>query len=456
MSARWVWIGAAIVAIVAITIAIRVHNRRQESLPPPPSVSVVAARVGVFELRVDAQGRIGSPAGSATNLSFGVPGIIKAIDVRVGDRVVAGQPLARLDDTSFLLAVAQTRGDAEAAAANYGGGAVPSAAYRSAEARLRVARDYLDRLERGGPAAQSARTAAVAGTSQADLRVDADRRALTRAEALYAGGIVAQKDVDAARSQLAADLADAQALHAKSGAAGSGPSGVLAQARAEYAQALADLRNAQAQSGSLKGQAARAAAVLGQAESDEAKTVLRSPVDGVVMRLLKHPGEATDMTTPAIVVGPASDRSATLYVPSADSQGIKLGEPVELRLIRSQASSHGHVAAVVPAVDPSTQETTVVVAGLPVGALPGDAVRGIITVSQTRGILVPATAIVQDPQSGKTLVFVRRKGGDGFDARSVTVVGADDRIADVGAGLKAGEEVAARGAYELLAPAGGS
>src|SRR6202011_224901 len=100
----------------------------------------------------------------------------------------------------------------------------------------------------------SARTAAVAGTSQADLRVEADRRALTRAEALYAGGIVAQKDVDAARSQLAADLADAQALHAKSGAAGSGANGVLAQARADYAQALADLRTAQAQSGSLRGQ----------------------------------------------------------------------------------------------------------------------------------------------------------------------------------------------------------
>lgn len=443
------WIAGAVV-VVAVVVALLWHRGGNAPPPPPPSVSVVTARSGMFDVRVLAQGRIGSPAGSASSLGFAVPGIIRSIDVRVGQRVAAGEALARLDDTSFVLAVQQAQGDAEAAASNYGGGAVPSAGMRSAQARARVAKDYLDRLERGGPAASNDRASAVGGIRQADLRVEADRRALARAEALYSGGIIAQKDVEAVRSQLAADSADAQALHAKAGTSGSGASGVIAQARADYAQALTDLRNAQAQAGSLRGQASRAHAALAQAQSDEAKTVLRSPMDGVVIRIDKHPGESADMTTPVIVVGPGNDAAATLFVPASDARDIKVGDHVELALVRAAASTIAQVSAVVPAVDPTTQETTVIVSAVPAGAVPGDAVRGIITVARRPGILVPTAAIVQDPQTGKTLVFVSRKGRDGFDAREVTVAGSDEKTADIGSGLKAGEVVAARGAYELL------
>jgi multidrug efflux pump subunit AcrA (membrane-fusion protein) len=454
MKRRWLWVAAAVVAVVVIVLVFRAHRGAEASAPAPPAVTIAYARPGVFDVRVDAQGRIGAPAGSSSSLSFAVAGTIKSIEVRVGDRVTQGQQLARLEDTTFLLAVEQARGEAQSASAIYGGGAVPSAALRSAEARVRVTHEYLQRLEAGGPAAQGARAAAVSGTSQADLKVEADRRALARAQALYAGGIAAAKDVDAARSQLAADEADARALHAKAGEGAAGAS-VLAQARADYDQALADMRAAQAQVGNLAGQAQRANATLGQALSDYAKTVLRAPADGVVIRILKHPGEPADMTSPVVEIGPGAAASTTLYVPAADAHGIKIGDSVVLHLVRCCATATARVSAVVPAVDPTTQETTVVVGGMPSGAIPGDAVRGTITIDRRRGILVPTASIVQDPQTGKTLVFVRRKDGSGFDAREVNVAGSDDKVADVANGLSAGEAVAAHGAYELLAPAGG-
>ena len=454
MSRRWIWTAASAIAVIAIVAFALARRGHQDAPPAPPAVSVAVAHKGTFAVRVDAQGRIGAPAGSTSALSFAVSGTIASIDVHVGQRVSAAEALAHLDATPFAIAVEQARGEARSASSNYGGGSVPSAALRSAEEKARIAHDYLLRLEQGGPALQAARAEAVAGTRQADLKVEADRRALARAETLYAGGIAAAKDVETARSQLAADEADARALHAKAGESGSGSSSVLAQARADYAQALADLRAAQAQVGNLAGQAERADAALAQAQTDYARTVLRSPADGVVVRIIKHAGESADPTTPVVEVGPGSAASTTLYVPAADASNIKVGDAVDLQLMRSQAKTEGMVSAVVPAVDPTTQETTVVVSGMPPGALPGDAVRGTIVVARREGIIVPAASIVQDPQTGKTLVFVRRPNGDGFDAREVTVAGSDDKVADISSGISAGEAVAAHGAYELMTPSG--
>ena len=448
----WLWPAIAVIAVVVAVVIFRATHAPRSATPPPPQVTVAVAKAGYFDVRIEAQGRVGPPAGSTSSLAFAVPGTIASIDVHVGERVAAGQALAQLDDTPYALVVQQAAGDARSASSNYGGGAVPQAALQSAQERVRLTGDYLHRLEEGGSAALQVRAAAVAGTSQADLKVEADKRALAREETLYAGGIAAAKDVEAARSQLAADEADASALHAKSG--GSGADAVLVQARADYAQALADLRTAQAQVGNLAGLSEHASAALAQAQSDEAKTTLRAPADGVVVQILKHAGESADVTTPVVELGPGAAESTTLYVAAADAAGIRPGDPVQLRLIRSVSDAGAKVSAVVPAIDPTTQQTTVVVDGMPSGGLPGDAVRADITVARQQGILVPAAAIVQDPQTGKTLVFVQRKDGSGFDAREVVVAGSDADVADISSGLRAGESVAAHGAYELMSPSG--
>jgi len=95
-----------------------------------------------------------------------------------------------------------------------------------------------------------------------------------------------------------------------------------------------------------------------------------------------------------------------------------------------------------------------VVGGAPAGAVPGDAITATITVGHRRGVIVPQAALVQDPQTGETVVFV--PGNDGkFAMRDVQVGASDDASAVLSGGLKPGERVAARGGYELLAPSGG-
>jgi macrolide-specific efflux system membrane fusion protein len=409
---RVAWIIVILVIIVliwAVVVRLRPH---EAAATASPDIKIAHATLGDFAVRVPALGRVGSPAGSASSLTFAVPGILQKVDVTVGEHVVRGQALADLDAATYVNAVNQAQGEATAAAGSYGGGSVPSAAFASARAKLEAA------------------------ATQADLRVAADRRALERERTLYAAGVAAAKDVQSANALLLADQA---------------------QANADHEQARADVRSAQAQFDVLRGQSQRAQAALAQAERDLRASTLRAPADGVVMAILKHPGEAVDSASAVVVLGPPSTAIASLYLPGADARGVQPGDRVDLSLSRSNESSHGVVTAVVPAVDPNTQESTVVVSGVPSDALNGDAVRATIVTQTIRAVLIPTEAVVQDPQSGDTYVFVRTQQPDGtskFAARKVTVRVSDAVHAAVSQGLKSGEDVAAKGAFELLSVSG--
>jgi hypothetical protein len=128
---------------------------------------------------------------------------------------------------------------------------------------------------------------------------------------------------------------------------------------------------------------------------------------------------------------------------------------VRLVLAASGTTANARVTAVVPAVDAATQTVTVVVRGNLPGAVAGQAVDATIVIGGTRGVVVPATAIVTDPQTGKTVVFVRdRASHDTPYVSHAVVVRANDGTSAIVAGIRAGDEIAARGAYDLLAPSG--
>ncbi|GAC1308304.1 MAG: hypothetical protein NVSMB21_13410 [Vulcanimicrobiaceae bacterium] len=424
-----------------------------------PNVPLATAHRGDFIERVEAQGRIGPPAGSSAKLAFAQAGILATVLVRVGETVRAGAIVAELDRASLAAAVSQAAADAAAANAGFANGAVAASNATSATAKLAAARTRLATLERGGLSAQSSQISARAVARQAALKVESDRATLARDEALLAGGVLARKDVDAARAALAADLADLRASGAKVAAAGSDLSASLAQARADVAAAENDVQAARSQGGVLGGQAASARARLEAARIAYANGVLVAPADGVVLAVAKRPGESVDPTQPVVEIGPALGRGVTLSVPADVARRIVVGDLVTLRLSQTRERvARGRVTAVVPATDPTTQLATVTVGGAPADVVAGDAVSATIVVGRRAGIIVPSTAIVQDPQSGKTVVFVRdehpKDGESGFSLRDVRVRASDSETAVLDGGVRAGERVAARGGYALLAPGG--
>jgi len=445
------WIGGAVLVAIVAALVIGVTLRHPptaltagEANDATPNVPLVTAQDGVFVERVDVQGRVGPPAGSSAKLAFAQPGILRAVDVSVGETVQTGQPLAELDRAALGTTVRSAQADVEAAGAAGGS---------AAAARLAVAANKLATLETGGPAALNSRIAAQSAARQAALKVAADRAAVAREDELFAAGVVAGKDADAARAQLASDEAEQRAADAKVAAAGTDFQSALKQAHADVAGARSDLQ-------AVRGQAASAQARLQAAQIAYANGVLSAPAAGVVLAVLKHPGEAVDPTAPALEIGPATGNSVTFAVPADTAQRIAAGDAATLQVTSTQARvTHGTVTTVVPAIDPATQSATVVVSGVPGDAVAGAAVSATIVVGHVRGVIVPTTAIVQDPQTGNTVVFVQdphpKAGDSGFRLRQVVVRAGDATRSVLATGLRAGERIAAQGGYMLLAPAGG-
>ncbi len=385
---KWMWAGVIVVVAIAGFFLLR-HKSSPDAAAQSeaaPSVQLATVRYGDFSVVLSEAGHVGAPAGTTSQLSFPNPGILRNVYVRVGEHISAGEPLASQDTRPLSLAAQQAAADAQAAQAQ----------------------------------------ASAAAVDRFSTKLAVDRAAVARAQRLYAAGVVAVKDVEAARAQLDADLADAKSA---------GANRTAAQAQAQSASVKAELAN-----------------------TDLARGTLTSPVDGVVTAINKRPGEPVDPTTPVISVGPPQQREATLQVPSADAAQITVGDPAKLHIAGVEASSAGRVLAVVPAIDPSTQAATVVVSGVPANAVGGNAVQADITVSNVHGLLVPQSAIVQDPQSGDNVVFVQQRQKDGsikFAQRTVSIAHEDGKTAQLSAGVSPGQKVAAQGAFELLAPAGG-
>src|SRR5579863_426532 len=378
------WLVVTIVAVVALAIAAVL--RRQPAPPAEttgPSVTTATVRYGDYAVVLDEAGYAGGPVGTAAQLAFAGSGVLRDVYVRVGERIAAGEALASLDTRALALDAAQARAEAEAAAAGYGGGSVPEAAIMAARDRVRAAVE----------------------------RAAADRAAVVRAQRLYDAGVDAHKDVEAARAQLAGD-----------------------EAAATTAQA--DLRGASSQPSVLSAQVRAASARAASADLLVNQGTLTAPTGGYVTAIYHHAGEAVDASKPIVAIGPPQSE-VTLSVPGTDAAQIAVGNPVELRVGGDATTTSGRVIAVVPAVNQQTQTATVVVSAEQTAAVAGSAVRARITVARIRGLLVPQSAIVEDPQKNESVVFVQLRKPDGsstFVQRTVQIAHEDGTTADLSSG----------------------
>ncbi len=271
-------------------------------------------------------------------------------------------------------------------------------------------------------------SAAVAGAAGArvdrvTVKLRVDQAELQRQQRLYRAGISALRDVQAAQGTVAADRADAQSADAQ-----------IAQTQA---------------------QAAAAGARAASADYDVERTVLRAPHAGIVVAIYAQPGDAADVTTPVVAIASAQQSTATLDVPVSDVTRITSGDRATLRA--GTETWYGRVSGIATAVDPATGLAVISVDGVPNGIASGTPVDATVDVGRARGLVVPLTATVEDPQTGRTLAFVQtrdKKGETSFQARAITVDARNDAFVRVLSGLRPGERVAARGAIDLLAPPG--
>jgi len=270
-------------------------------------------------------------------------------------------------------------------------------------------------------AAAAAGNAALSSVDHTSVKLRVDTAELERQRRLYAAGIVAARDVAAAEATVAADRADS--------------------ATARDARAAANA------------QSASAAARAGGSAYDLSRTTLRAPSDGVVSAIYVQTGENVDPTTAAIALAPSDTRAATLDAAVGDIASIAPGD-----LVRAKAGDavwNGRVSGVAAAVDQATGLAVVSVSGVPGDIAAGSPVNADVVLGHAQGLAIPVTAVVEDPQTGRKLVFVRAKnaaGDEAFTPREVRLGLQNGNLVLVRSGLKSGERVAAQGAIELLAP----
>jgi len=238
-----------------------------------------------------------------------------------------------------------------------------------------------------------------AAARSAEAALSSAERAHARAVRLVQAGILPQKDSD----QAAADLAQAQ----------------VAAVTARRAQQLA---------------------------------TLHAPLAGVVTRMTAVLGAAVDASQPLVEVADVTALDAVFNVSPAQAAQIHSGDPVRLTAGEGEGGElvgQGPVTAVGAAVDSSSRAVAVRARiGRPTRPLRiGESVFGrVVTAVHARAVTVPMAALV--PSGDGFQVFVVDSGGIAH-VRVVTVGARSESLAEILAGLTAGETVVTTGAYGI-------
>ena len=231
----------------------------------------------------------------------------------------------------------------------------------------------------------------------AEAQLTASQRAFERATRLADAGIVPRKDVE--------------------------------QAAAELAKARADAATA------------RRAAQL---------SVIRAPISGVVTSVNATLGATADPTRPLVEIADPSATDVVLNTTPSDAARIRGGAVVELVAGQSaggESLGAGTVLDVGGTVDSATRSVPVrvrVTVARRVLRI-GETVFGEIATSvRPNAVVIPLDALVPEGDGFKVFVV---DGQSIAHARPVTVGGRTSRLAEITAGVRAGERVVTYGAY---------
>ncbi len=222
----------------------------------------------------------GTVEATDAQLGFQVPGRILEIAVREGDRIRAGQVLARLDPAESDARRAQ------------------------AAAQVEAARAQLTELERGARSEEIVQARAALNAAQDRLaNAESDYR---RTRTLFDGGAVSRETLD--NASLALEVARSQRTQA-----------------AEQLQ-LVQKGPREERKEQARAQLAQAQAALQAAEVTQGNMTLAAPFDGVVTVRNREPGEIVQAGSPVLTLMNPGDRWVRIYVREDRLGAVHIGD----------------------------------------------------------------------------------------------------------------------------------
>ena len=207
----------------------------------------------------------------SVDVSSQLSGRIAEVFVNFNDAVAAGQPIAQIDQEIFAARVNEAR-----------------AALSVARATAQVEKAAMERAKVAVMNAQTAKKLAEAQSAANKARQDEAERELQRKLQLARTGSGTERDLSQARALRDAGAAELRAsleqIQMKAEA--------IAVAEAEKLMAEANLQNAQAV-------VEQRQAALDQAQLDLDRTVLRAPIDGIIIKRDVNPGQTVAVSLEA-------------------------------------------------------------------------------------------------------------------------------------------------------------
>jgi len=243
------------------------------AVPPPQPVSVSLEPLILGTYLVAAPGRV-EPASEEVAVGASVTGLVRAVAVKEGDRVERGQIIAEIENDDYKATLAK------------------------AEAALRLHEAELLRLNNG--ARPQERRQAQAAVQEAEAVVKNTAINFERRRALAAQGYASQEVLDQAQRENS-----------------------VARQRLEMARqkfALIDDRARDEDIAIAQAQVDVARAARDEAQAQVDKTIVRSPIDGTVLKVTRHAGElvSTFIDLPIVTVGDVSKLLVRADVDEAD------------------------------------------------------------------------------------------------------------------------------------------
>jgi HlyD family secretion protein len=277
-----------------------------------------------------------------------VSGTIATIKVDYNSRVTKGQVLAALDPTTFQAVVNQDQANLAAAQASASAAqstvqqqqsAVVTAAatVRQSQANLRAAQATMQQNQANARASQAAVRKSQSTLALANLTVSRDA-------SLVRQGFIPQNQLDTDQTTAATNTDDYHAAQEAASAAAAQVDSAKAQVNAATAQvgaaesqlrtAEAQVTTAQAQAAAAAHQVASAAALLTQAQYNLSRSVITSPMDGIVMARNVSVGQtvAASFQTPTLftLATNLSNMQVDTSVDEADVGPVKPGQPARI------------------------------------------------------------------------------------------------------------------------------
>lgn len=259
----------AVLAVLLCTLGVGVGLGYAYIPEPAPTFITAPVERGSITTLVKASGTV--EAVVSVDVSSQLSGRIAEVFVNFNDTVKVGQPIAQIDQEIFAARVNEAR-----------------AALRVASATAQVQQAALERAKAAVVNAQTAKKLAEAQSAAIRARQDEVKRDLWRKLELARTGNGTQRELSQAQALRDAGTADLLAsfdqIQMKTEA--------IAIAEAEQRMAEANLENAQAV-------VEQRQAVLDQARLDLDRTVLRAPLDGIIIKRDVNPGQTVAVSLEA-------------------------------------------------------------------------------------------------------------------------------------------------------------